>query len=547
MSETKKGGGNLFAITIVIAGVAYLAMEQLSGFYSTQLREMSSVLAEFFLKLFSLPIQRMGTILETPSLRFDVVPACDGSTTLQVLMTLGVYWCGVHPRMSLKMKIIGTWLAIPVAIMINGLRVALLVASSHMLGEAVEEGMLHTAIGLVAFSLAMLIFFALTEWLAGEKQDQGQSEQIKIWALVVLLVVLYFPFLASCVSVWKGNPYDSFDQLGVLFSLGGGAWLAWEWKKYSLKLPEYKYSLWIFFISLSVAVLGAMLDIKYLLGISLLITLWTLAMMYRGVMFSIISIPLLGIIFLGYPKTTLHINFIMTKVSNFPAWNYGGLIIKIACLICFGLLFYVLSSKTWFQNKAPGTDRKIWALVAVVISVVIQSIIYSQAYNVVMASNIEMSYLQGKWEGHDLPIAESSLEYFEKHNIWSRRYQHDDSRKVDVLINASGGNRHRNHPPEYCMTGSGWKIIHSEKAEIKVGGRTMRSTQMRMERDGVTRIFVYWFDDGDESYSDYLTMMLADTGRRLSGKRTNWYLMRFFSDTKENILDFVEISHITIK
>ena len=116
---------------VVAAAIAYLSLSFLDDFSAQVLREWSSVLAHWVLSALSFPVTRMGTILETPNMRFDVVPACNGSNMLKVLTAIGVLYCGSLPRLVLWQKIVASTLCVPIAIVCNGVRVAALVAGSH--------------------------------------------------------------------------------------------------------------------------------------------------------------------------------------------------------------------------------------------------------------------------------------------------------------------------------------------------------------------------------------------------------------------------------
>ena len=71
-----------------------------------------------------------------------------------------------------------------------------------------------------------------------------------------------------------------------------------------------------------------------------------------------------------------------------------------------------------------------------------------------MKSDIKMSYLLGDWAGVKKPV----VGLIQGSQVWFRVYL-KDNKAVEVIITCSGGNRHHLHPPEYCLTGSGWKIF----------------------------------------------------------------------------------------
>ena len=138
----------------ILAGAAaagvFVVFDSVSAFVAVPLRELSSILAHGFLSAIGFPVTRSGTILSTPKATFDVVPACSGSTTLQVLLFLSIVWCGVHPRLTPARRILAIVVAIPLALAANALRVSALVAAGHTIGGPPDD-FLHLLTGLAAF------------------------------------------------------------------------------------------------------------------------------------------------------------------------------------------------------------------------------------------------------------------------------------------------------------------------------------------------------------------------------------------------------------
>ena len=77
---------------LTVAAAVFLLLESIDGFIAVPLRELSSILVQLFLGAFGFPITRAGTILSTPRMTFEVVPACSGSTTLRVLLFVCIVW-----------------------------------------------------------------------------------------------------------------------------------------------------------------------------------------------------------------------------------------------------------------------------------------------------------------------------------------------------------------------------------------------------------------------------------------------------------------------
>lgn len=546
MSDEKPQSDHSLFIVIGFSAAAYLSLSVLNDFFAQPLRELSSVIAYYVLKLFSFPVIRMGTILETPNLRFDVIPACNGSSTLKVLMALGIFWSGTYKNLSFLKRVFCSIMSIPIALIINGFRVGALVALSHIFGEPIAEGPLHNIVGLTGFSIALLLFFTLTEAIAkSDFLNKSLLEKHKWWMLHVIMGLIYMPFLITCFVTWRGREFDSFDQIGYLF------WLVFifitkhTWKKHPGPLQPSKKNIGVllFYLCLSLSVISFFIDLKYLLGISLMVYLLSLVWMQRGWRPAIAFMPLLGIFYLGFPKITLQINAFTSKILGISSWDFGWFV-RLLLL----LLFWTASIKLYrrlikiHENETSPKEHPapLKSLLAVaILTLALQVYINSQPKFEKMNSKLELSYYLNGWVGQKAPIGKQSITYFGQSNIWSRSYT-KDGKLVQILINASGGNRHRNHPPEYCMTGNGWEIVESSVEKLTTGNFSNTNlTKMKMQKNEATSYFYYWFTDGENSYPNYFHLMIEDSKRRLLGKKTNWYLMRVISQNQKDLVEFL--------
>ena len=132
-----------------------------------------------------------------------------------------------------------------------------------------------------------------------------------------------------------------------------------------------------------------------------------------------------------------------------------------------------------------------------------------------LESGIKMSYLLGDWTGKKQSVPGN----VQGSKVWFRTYLKDE-KLVEVIITSSGGNRHHLHPPEYCLTGSGWKI--SEKKTSKYtfsNSKEYEIGELALKREGATRHFIHWYTDGESVYPDYLSMLAEDTFRRFQGEK----------------------------
>ena len=110
-----------------------------------------------------IPALREGNIIHLPNTTLFVAEACSGLRSLMALVTLGVVFAYFF-RKSWGERIVIVLSAIPIAIIVNALRVTITGILTYRFGEKAAEGAIHEFQGLITFSAAFLLL--LTEaWL----------------------------------------------------------------------------------------------------------------------------------------------------------------------------------------------------------------------------------------------------------------------------------------------------------------------------------------------------------------------------------------------
>ena len=112
-----------------------------------------------------IPILRDGNVIYLPEHTLQVVQACSGLRSIMTLLTLGI----VIAYFSLKSNLLRTILflfAIPIAILVNVVRVLLMVVAFYYYDFDLAEGSIHTVFGTVIFCLAVLLFILFRKGLA---------------------------------------------------------------------------------------------------------------------------------------------------------------------------------------------------------------------------------------------------------------------------------------------------------------------------------------------------------------------------------------------
>jgi len=111
------------------------------------------------------PILREGNVLFLPEHTLQVVEACSGLRSIMTLLTLGTIISYFFLK-SFILRVVLSLSAIPIAIMINIVRVMLMVIAFYYFDFDLAQGALHTAFGATIFVLAVVFFLMFRKVLA---------------------------------------------------------------------------------------------------------------------------------------------------------------------------------------------------------------------------------------------------------------------------------------------------------------------------------------------------------------------------------------------
>jgi exosortase A len=115
--------------------------------------------------LIGIPIYHEGNVIQLPQGTFQVVQACSGLRSIMTMLTLGAVLAYFTLRSNILRGILFI-LAVPIAILVNILRVFVLIAVFHYLAIDLSEGSIHTILGLAVFVIAIGLFLLAGKGLA---------------------------------------------------------------------------------------------------------------------------------------------------------------------------------------------------------------------------------------------------------------------------------------------------------------------------------------------------------------------------------------------
>ena len=126
---------------------------------STTLQRLSSQIGTGVLRAVGVPVLLDGNIIDLGVMKLQVAEACSGLRYLLPLLSFGVL-CAFIYRSPLWAKLTVIAVTAPLAIVLNGLRIALTGLLVHAGSPTLAEGFLHLFEGWVVFLLALAALFA---------------------------------------------------------------------------------------------------------------------------------------------------------------------------------------------------------------------------------------------------------------------------------------------------------------------------------------------------------------------------------------------------
>lgn len=118
--------------------------------------KVSALIAE----LFGIPVYCTGNILEAPGLSLRVVDACSGMRSIMTLLLLSALFAFFSLRSKLGKTVLFLF-GIPVAILINILRVTGIFLAWQFFGYNLSHGFTHKLFGIVLFGIALACLFGI--------------------------------------------------------------------------------------------------------------------------------------------------------------------------------------------------------------------------------------------------------------------------------------------------------------------------------------------------------------------------------------------------
>jgi exosortase len=123
---------------------------------SVPLQFVASAAAERLLNSAAVPVLRDGNVLVLPNATLQVAEACSGIRSLATLVALSILLARATTA-SAWARVLIVLAAIPAAVVVNALRVAVTAAGTYWYGAGAYQGLAHEAVGVLMFFVAFAI------------------------------------------------------------------------------------------------------------------------------------------------------------------------------------------------------------------------------------------------------------------------------------------------------------------------------------------------------------------------------------------------------
>jgi exosortase len=111
------------------------------------------------LQLFGLPVFREGNVIVLPQMTLEVAEACSGIRSLVALAAFALLYGRISGGTGVRRAILSV-AVVPLAIVVNALRVMSSAFAANAWGPEAVEGLLHSFSGWVLFALSVLLLIA---------------------------------------------------------------------------------------------------------------------------------------------------------------------------------------------------------------------------------------------------------------------------------------------------------------------------------------------------------------------------------------------------
>lgn len=124
-------------------------------YVTAPLQQLVSISASSLLSMLGYPVFREGVVITVAQYQLLVEEACAGMNSLMGLMSVSMFYIYLLHRASWKHAALLALCIIPIAVVVNIIRVSILILLTYHFGDAVAQGFMHATTGMLLFAVAL--------------------------------------------------------------------------------------------------------------------------------------------------------------------------------------------------------------------------------------------------------------------------------------------------------------------------------------------------------------------------------------------------------
>lgn len=160
-AELRRQAFPLFYLAFVIPLPGWL-VHPITG----PLQNVVSWASSHIVSAFGYPVARQGVALFVGPYQLLVEDACSGLNSLIGLIAISLFYIYIIHRQSWRYALTLVLFIIPIAIIVNIIRVSVIMLICYHLGDAAAQGIMHATTGMVLFILALSLVFLVDKLLS---------------------------------------------------------------------------------------------------------------------------------------------------------------------------------------------------------------------------------------------------------------------------------------------------------------------------------------------------------------------------------------------
>jgi hypothetical protein len=320
------------------------------------------------------------------------------------------------------------------------------------------------------------------------------NRQGLLYTVGIVAIARHYQWL---YDAWKNSPIDgTIEPVLALFAV---IWAALVSRRVDVSDRAVHWgALPVVLLSSIIAGTGHWLDVYVLQLAGTLCILWSLTWVISGTELALLGVPWLGWSLLALPTST----FMLGQVASFVGFDsMAGFSLKLILAILLSSAGIVL-----LTAKKSGWQPRIKSVTTTYCAVVVSAIwALSFAFQPsLLGPALQMDTTRfgfGDWVGMELSTSSAEQQLYQNTQLTKHLYADNEGHQIVVLF-VTASDIHQLHNPEYCLTGSGWRIQSHERDLWRQGATDIPIKAIRATRNNKKLTSLYWFSSSTHSSID---------------------------------------------